>query len=71
MLKAFFSRRPAFDTDEGLKEAGALLGKGKANEAEKLCRKVLQAQPANGDAKQLLGAVLLRQGNLAESEAML
>ena len=41
---------------------------GKTDEAEPVCRRIIQADPANANALQLLGVIAFRQKNYAEAE---
>jgi len=51
-----------------LNNAVRLYEAGKTDEAEVICRQILQAQPANADALQLLAGVCLRRKNYEEAE---
>ena len=54
-----------------LSHAIRLFEAGKTNEAEILCRQILQMKPAFADALQLLGGVALRRKNYEEAEKII
>lgn len=51
--------------------AGQLYGEGKFGQAERVCRQIIEARPANADAHNILGATLQAIGKGAEAMAEL
>lgn len=56
---------------EAIELAGALYSRGELAEAERVCRQIIAARPANGDAHNILGVVLAALGQVDEAVAAL
>lgn len=56
---------------KAIEMAGRLYGQGKFEQAEKVCRQLLQARPGNADAHNILGVSLNAQGRADEAIASL
>src|SRR5690348_10369125 len=56
---------------KAIEMAGRLYGQGKYDQAEKVCRQLLQARPGNADAHNILGVTLNALGRADEAVASL
>src|SRR5690348_18216251 len=56
---------------KAIEMAGRLYGQGKYDQAEKVCRQLIQARPGNADAHNILGVTLNALGRSDEAVASL
>jgi tetratricopeptide (TPR) repeat protein len=71
MIQKIQSGSMRMTEQDALSIAGQLYGRGRLNQAERVCRQIIKHQPSLADAHSILGVVLNAQGNAKDAIASL
>ena len=71
MIQKIQSGSMRMTEQDALNIAGQLYGRGRLNQAERVCRQIIKHQPSLADAHSILGVVLNAQGNAKDAIASL